>query len=176
MASEVLRQLYEADQDDRTQQRIDWSVVSERDRARRAEIWHLLDTDELQDGWDHYWAAVVLIHGTKATDIECAFELARRAMELEPQSLQIRSFYALAKDRLLLNRGELQWYGTQKVIVNGEVALAPIDPDAVTDEERRAMGVPTLSERNREIDLIKRARAEQRRRQGGQVLFNPKLR
>lgn len=164
MASEALRQLYEGDQDDRMRKRIDWKAVLKRDQERCAEIRYLLAAGEIQDGWDHYWAAVVLIHSNKACDIENAFELARRAVELEPQPQQIRAFYALAKDRLLLSRGEPQWYGTQKIVVDGEVVLAPIDPDAVTDEERTAMGVLTLGERNREINFISRARAEQRRR------------
>lgn len=166
MASEALRLLYEADQADRLQLPIDWAVVSERDKERRAEVRRLLASGEVRDGWDHYWAAVVLIHSHDAADLEDARDLSRRAFELEPAPLQIRAFHALAQDRLLLSRGEPQWYGTQKIVADGEVVLAPIDRGAVTDEERAAMGVATLEERQREIDHINRvsrARAEQRR-------------
>jgi hypothetical protein len=164
MASESLRQLYEADQADRARRPIDWNSLSERDRERRAEVRRLLTAGDLQDGWDCYWAAVVLIHSPEAADLEEACELARHAVGQEPEPLQIRAFYALAKDRLLLSQGKPQWYGTQKVVVAGELELAPIDPDAVTEEERAAMGVLTLEERRRELRLISRARAEQRRR------------
>jgi hypothetical protein len=44
------------------------------------------------------------------------------------------------------------------------LVLAPTDPDAVTEDERAAMGVLTLEERRRELSLIGRARSEQRRR------------
>lgn len=166
MASEKLRQLYEADQADRMQQPIDWKVVSKRDGERRTVVRRLLAEGGLQDGWDYYWAAVVLIHSHEATDLEDALELSRHAVALDSQPLQIRALYAVAKDRLLLSRGQPQWYGTQKVIVDGEVVLAPIDLDVVTDEERTAMGVLTIDERKREIDRINRisrVRTEQRR-------------
>lgn len=162
MANAALRRLYEEDQADRSRQPIDWHSVSARDRERRAEVRKILAGGELHDGWDCYWAAVVLIHGSEAIDLECAFEMARRAFELAPQPLQIRAFYALAKDRLLLSRGEPQWYGTQKAVVNGELVLAPIDPAAVTDEERIAMGVLSLAERYREIRHISSLRGEQK--------------
>ena len=165
MANEALRQLYEEDQADRIQQPIDWMVVSKRDKDRRAEVRRLLSMGEFQDCWDYYWAAVVLIHSYETADLESALELSCRAVELDPQPLQIRALYPVAKDRLLLSRGESQWYGTQKVVLNGDLVLAPIDLDAVTDEERTAMGVLTLAERHREINRINRARAEQRRRE-----------
>jgi hypothetical protein len=166
MASESLRQLYEADQADRAQRPIDWKALAKRDQERRAEVRRLLAAGGFHDGWDYYWAAVVLVHGREMTDLEDACELARRAVALEPEPPQIRAFYALAKDCVLLSQGKPQWYGTQKVVVNGEVELAPIDPDAVTEEDRAAMGVLTLEERRRELGLIRRARAEQRRRTG----------
>jgi hypothetical protein len=162
--SENLRQLYEADQSDRSHRPIDWEALTRRDQERRTQVWRFLAERDLQDGWDCYWAAVVLIHGCEMSDLEKACELARRAVEREPEPLQIRAFYALAKDRLLLSQGKPQWYATQRVVVDGELELAPVDPDAVTEEERTAMGVLTLEERRRELSLISRARAEQRRR------------
>jgi hypothetical protein len=164
VASEALRGLYEADQADRMNHPIDWNVVSKRDRERRVEVRRLLDVGEVQDVWDHYWAAFVLIHSHDVADLEDALRLSRRAVELDPQPLQVRALYPAVKDRLLLSQGEPQWYGTQKVLVGLEVVLAPIDPDMVTDEERTTMGVLTLDERHREINRMNRARAEQRRR------------
>jgi hypothetical protein len=163
VACTTLHQLYVEDQAERLQRPIDWSVLSTRDRERRTKVRRLLAVGELADEWDYYWAAVVLMHGDEV-DREEAFELARRAIEFESRPLQIRAFYALAKDRVLLDRGEPQWYGTQKMIVNDKVVLAPIDSGAVTDEERMAMGVITLVERHQEVDFINRALAEQRRR------------
>jgi hypothetical protein len=164
MSSKVLRELYETDQADRLSHPIDWAVVAPRDWQRRLEVRRLLAAGEAQDGWDHYWAAFVLVHTRDIDDLEESLRLSRRAIELDPNTLQFRALYPIVKDRLLWSRGELQWYGTQKIIVNGELELAPVDPLAVTDEERRAMGVLTLAERKKEIDQINIVRAEQRRR------------
>lgn len=164
MPNDALRQLYEDDQADRSRQPIDWSVISRRDRERRSEVRRLLAAGELRDEWDYYWAAVVLIHSRDAKDLEDAHTLSCMAFELNQKSLQICAFYALSKDRLLISRNQPQWYGTQKVLIEGKLAIAPLEPYAVTDEERTAMGVPTLEQRYQEIDRINRARAEVRRR------------
>jgi hypothetical protein len=167
LSSNKLRQLYDEDQRDRTLQPIDWGAVSTRDRERRKEVRLLQAIGEIKDGWDNYWAAVVLIHSTDTRDIEDSFELAFKAFSLEPNILQIRAFYALAQDRILLSRGEPQWYGTQKIVTDGQVVLASINPDAVTDEERIAMGILTLEERKREISYLNnvhRVSVERRRR------------
>jgi len=54
----------------------------------------------------------------------------------------------MAWDRLLLQKGKPQWYGTQygPSKETGKVQLLPVDETAVTDEERRSLGLPTLAE------------------------------
>jgi len=49
---------------------------------------------------------------------------------------------------LLRRSGKPQWYGTQFELsqTTGKIELAPIDETAVTDDERRACGVPTVEE------------------------------
>lgn len=159
MANAELRELYEADQADRTL-RLSAADIRERDRLRRTEVRRHCAAGTLKDGWDHYWAAVVLLHGEAPVDLDDALSLATRAAELEPEPLQIRALVPVAQDRSLLARGQPQWYGTQKLVADGELVLAPINPGAVSDEERRAAGVLTLEERRQEIAQINRLRPE----------------
>ena len=152
--SELL-EIFRADQEDR-QPKKSKSDPSRgiRDREHRARVRKLREEGRIRTGEDHFRAAVVLLHGRESQDYEEALEIARRGSELEPEQTNLRALCGLIQDRLLLSRGEPQWYGTQRELKDGRVVLCPLDPDAVTDEERRAMGLPTLEERYQELERL----------------------
>jgi uncharacterized protein DUF6624 len=52
---------------------------------------------------------------------------------------------AMLADRLAVQRGGKQRYGTQAKIVEGRIVLDPIDDSAHVDERRAALGMPSLA-------------------------------
>lgn len=63
---------------------------------------------------------------------------------------------AQAWDRVLVKRGKPQWYGTQffKNKSTGKWEMSPTDPAAVTEAQREAMGIPTISETQAHLDAL----------------------
>jgi hypothetical protein len=52
-----------------------------------------------------------------------------------------------------------QWYGTQYVRdTNGKWVLYVMDETAVTDEERAALGVPSLVEAKKRVEIMNSAK------------------
>ena len=95
---------------------------------------------------DFYHAAVVYQHGADATSYRRAHDLARRAVELDPDHSDAKWLTAASWDRYLDESDRPQWYGTQYRCEDGLRRLLPVEEGRVTDEERRALGVPTLAE------------------------------
>lgn len=155
MDDSELSEIFRADQEDRQPEKpkSDPSLRT-RDRERRARVRKLHGEGRIRTGEDHFRAAVVLVHGREIEDYEEALEIARRGSELKPEQTHLRALCGLIQDRLLLSRGEPQWYGTQRQLKDGRVVLCPLDLDAVTDEDRRAMGLPTLEERFQELERL----------------------
>lgn len=143
---ELLR-MFDEDQADRRNQPIDWTVVTPRDEARRRRAAEILDAGGVKEPEDFLHAAFIFQHGEETADYARAEALARRAVELDPEFTRARWMIAAAHDRWLHSRGEPQIYGTQfRKGEDGRWSLDPIDPDAVTDAEREAYGVPPLAE------------------------------
>jgi hypothetical protein len=140
--NDELRAIFEADQDDRRSGR-DWKVTVANDEVRLARTKELVLAGLVQTADDHYRAAFVFQHGPELDDIAHALEHARRAVELgHPRA---RWIAAAAEDRWLVRQDRPQKYGTQLHGVDGRWVMYEVDP-AVTDEERAAMGVPTLAD------------------------------
>ena len=95
---------------------------------------------------DHYHAAMVYQHGADTTSYRLAYEHARRAVERDPDHAEAKWLSAAAWDRYLDESGRAQWYGTQYRCEDGVRRLLPVDEGRVTDDERVALGVPTLAE------------------------------
>lgn len=140
--------LYQADQNDRSgEMPVDaWQEVADRDRDRRERVDSMIAAGELQAADDYFHAAMIFQHGDKPEHYARAHELAMQATELGAIAVPSRWLAAAAKDRHLLSIGEKQWYGTQFSVRDGCWELQPIDTEAVTDEQRREMDVPTLAE------------------------------
>lgn len=141
-----LMALSRADQADRTSE-IDWDVVNQRDKERREKVGVMLAAGAVRTARDYYNAAMVFQHGDTADDYALAFSLATMARKLAPEHPAPKWLSAAAFDRYLLSRNMPQWYGTQsKTYSDGRTELDPVDPKAVSEEQRVALGVPRLQD------------------------------
>lgn len=152
-----LHRMFTEDQADRRSQPIDWSVVTPRDEARRRRAAEILAAGEAKEAEDFFHAAILFQHGSETADYARAEELARKAVEVDPGFDRGRWLIAAAHDRWLHSQGKPQIYGTQfKKGEDGRWSLDPIDPHAVTDAEREALGVPPLAEARRRAEAMNR--------------------
>ena len=156
--------LFQADQAARQAgQPIDWSIVAQEDRTRRARTKQLLDAGALQSADDYYHAAFVFQHGGGPNDFLMAHSLALiAAARGRPDATWIA---AASLDRYLQSIGHRQIYGTQYRTPQGRPATQePYDRTLVPDALRQALGVPSQAEQERqraEFEAQARAREAQ---------------
>lgn len=123
----------------------DMQALDQRALQRAEKVRQLLSDGAVETAADHYHAALVFVQCKRELELELAHQQGLVAAELgEKRGNRVA---AEAFDKLLLKRGLMQRYGTQFVweAVLSSWRLYPIDP-RTTDEERKAMGVPTLAE------------------------------
>ncbi|PCJ54374.1 MAG: hypothetical protein COA79_21900 [Planctomycetota bacterium] len=127
---------------------IDWEIVSKEDTERRMKVTEILKNGEVRSAEDFYNAALIFQHGPSVDDIQLAYSLARISSLLNPDDKDTSWLCAAAWDRHMEYRKRPQWYGTQFTEQDNseEFELYEIDETAVSDAERIASGVPTLSE------------------------------
>ena len=159
-----LYRIYTEDQGDRAggPEKIDWKVVSERDKKRRERVREMLAEGSVKAADDYFHAAMVFQHGDTPDDYQRAHELASKAAEMNPSHRVARWLAAAAKDRYLWSVGKPQIYGTQfkKTSPDGPWTIDPIDETAVSDEDRKKAGVPTLAETRKRLDQMNAAEAK----------------
>ncbi|MCA9700492.1 MAG: hypothetical protein KC431_23395, partial [Myxococcales bacterium] len=149
-----LLQLVEADQADREIETDDWGPIAARDQQRRERVLALDQAGALRTANDFAHAALIFQHGQDPADYERAHAYADRAHALDPQHGLAAWLWAATKDRWLHSKGEPQIYGTQhRMGEDGRWTLEPFDREAVSDEERAALGVPSLAEAEAANDL-----------------------
>ena len=113
----------------------------------------LLDAGEERTPAEKLYAAGCLLDSTDPLEVARASELALAAAEEgDPRGLPLAA-EAIDRERLLL--GDKQRYGTQYFYTEatGRWSLYPWDT-GTTDAERRAMGVPSLSEALDRLDEL----------------------
>lgn len=157
-----LAAIHEADQAARSEPAaIDWKTLAVEDRARRERVMQLLRAGEVKAAVDYYHAAMVYQHGQGLEDIRLAHALATVAMSLEPDEARYRWLVAASWDRIMTTQLQPQWYGTQFQSTPAGMFLYPVADGAVSDQDRQAMGVPTLAEsRDRLADMARMHRLE----------------
>ena len=143
-----LARLMAEDQADRTPddaKSIDWKIVGPRDAARLKRVKELYVQNQLKTGGDYYHAAMILQHGDAADDFLLAHELCVAA--ISKGDTRGRWLAAASEDRFLMNINRPQRFATQFRCdgPNCEFQLYKVD-EGVTDELRRALGVPSLAE------------------------------
>jgi hypothetical protein len=151
-----LARLFTEDQADRSSAgQIDWAKVSVRDEAREIRIKEMLAQGALVTGADHYHAAMILQHAPAADDYLLAHDLC--VIAISKGEMRAKWLAAASLDRLLINVGRAQRFGTQFTSrrMNQAPSLATVDPN-VPDSLRVALDVPTLEEaRKREQEMAK---------------------
>jgi hypothetical protein len=117
----------------------------------------LLAADGLHTANDYYRAALILQHGEAPEDFLLAHEFCVVAMAMGKNDVESASLAAGAEDRFLMNIGRPRRFGTQFRSEGGGPMRLYTVGDGVTDELRRLMGVPPLTEaRAHEAELNKK--------------------
>jgi hypothetical protein len=138
--------MYAEDQAARRVDEIDWAVVSQQDAERRSAVMSILQAGGIKTAQDYYNAAMIFQHGGSAEEIRLAHSFATIASALGSTSAA-NWLKAATWDRLLSRFDQPQWYGTQYVMDDtGNWVLYPVEPDAVTDEQRAEWSVPSLED------------------------------
>jgi len=147
--NEALTGIFEEDQADRDSgfDGIDWDEVNERDADRRQRTLEILRRGEVRTSADFLHAAYVFQHGITVDDYRLALSLSWVASTIDPENEEAKWLTASAWDRLLKEQGQPQWYGTQlERFGDAPWQIYDIQESAVTDEQRKQMGVPPLEE------------------------------
>jgi len=156
-----LTALYQADQAARAKPaEIDWDVLLPEDRKRRDRVIELMRAGAVRTAADHYHAAMVFQHGERLDDIRLAHAMSTIAMSLAPEEKAYRWLTAASWDRIMSTQLQPQWYGTQFQSDDEGVFLYPVAEGAVSDEDRRAMQVPTLAEAHTQLQDIARMQGQ----------------
>lgn len=151
-----LTALYQADQNERqlifrasaARRDVIAAQVWKNDARRIEEVRNLLREHGIATAEDYWHAAFIMQHGENEGDIQLAHSFSIIATELSPGEKKYRWLTAASWDRILTRRKQPQWYGTQFQAEksSGKQVLAPVASGVITDEERKALGVPTLQE------------------------------
>jgi len=146
--NQQLKLAEEADQSDRKkpEAEIDWIVLNARDEARRKQVLAWLQQGKIVTANDFYNAAMIYQHGDNVADYRIANALATVSMTLNPENKHAKWLYAASWDRLLMNSGKPQWFGTQYRFnpKTERFELYAVDLDAVSDQQREEFNVPDL--------------------------------
>jgi TonB family protein len=137
----ALQALADQDQYDRTH---NVAAMGSHDATHQRALRQLMAAGQLHTGTDFFNAAIVLQHADSAQHYRLANEFAKKAVALTPQNREAKTLVAQSWDRYQRSLGQPQWYGTQRLTIDGREYLQPIDTTRVTDAERKALFVYTL--------------------------------
>lgn len=155
--SDELGQIYIADQDDRKESPIDWSVVGRRDRERRERVGELIAAAELRCPVDFFHAAMVYQHGHSPSHYLLAHILATAAaFQGHEPAIKLS---ASTLDRYLGTVGQPQVFGMQlhKMPWEGDFSPEPFDREIVPDFVRQIYNVPSLSDLEARLERMNQA-------------------
>ncbi len=148
-----LRELYQADRDERIAQPRHgtpaYRAMRLRDAQRRQRARAILDAHGATSADDYYHAALLFQHGDAPDEAWQAHLLAVRAAELGSPSA--RWLAAAAYDRWLMYQGKPQKYGTQYTSDGVRQRLWDVEA-STTDAERAEWDVPPLAEQLRKAE------------------------
>jgi len=89
------------------------------------------------------------------------------AMQKAPKGEVLGLFLAYLEDRVRVNDGRKQWYGTLLVVVNGHVKALPIEDEKNVDARRKEVGLEPLAHFIAYEQVAYNNRVRAQRRQGG---------
>lgn len=122
----------------------DFEEIAKGDALRLEQIKKIVTKGSLVTGSDYFNAALVCQHGREFNDYALAHELSVCSMILGYKG---GSWLAAASyDRMLLNMGHRQRFGTQYYMVGGKTILSPIDEMMMNETQRFTVGRRKLSD------------------------------
>jgi hypothetical protein len=136
--------LFISDQKDRKNIRFDKKsmlALRARDEKRRRELGIIMRKKHKFTAEDFYMIAMLYQHGSNISDYKKAVSFARRSMKIGFE--KAKWLFAAATDRLLMNQGKKQRFGTQYLKKDGKWTFHPVNPKT-TDKERAKYNVPAL--------------------------------
>ena len=137
----------------------DWSTIEADDAQRRSQTRELLKEGQLHTGRDFRLAAFVFQHGTRPDDYLLAHTLA--IVALTQGDVEARWIAAATLDRYVHAAGKPQIFGTGFDIRDGTVAHeGPFNGDLISDDLRRALGVPPVAEQVHEYEAARQRMAK----------------
>lgn len=156
-ASDELAEIYIADQGDRKESPIDWSVVGRRDWERRERVGELIAAAELRCPADFFHAAMVYQHGHSPSHYLLAHILATAAAFQGHEPAVKLSASTL--DRYLGTVGQPQVFGTQlrKMPWEGDLSPEPFDREMLPDFVRQLYNVPSLADLEARLERMNQA-------------------
>lgn len=122
----------------------DFERLEREDTSRLKRIKQIVGKGALRTGDDYFNAALVCQHGSEFEDYALAHELSVASMILGHKSGAWLS--AASYDRMLLNMGHRQRFGTQFSIQLGKMFLSPYDGSMINETERKILVGRTLAE------------------------------
>lgn len=132
----TVSELLFADQTDESLQLPSDKIKANRE-ARMAKLDKIIECDQIESAWGWRKASSLASQSNEERDLYRAMEYANRASQLEPESRAAQLMAATAYDRILVSRGQLQWYGTQ---YKGKTLL-PIARCVISNDIRRYIGI-----------------------------------
>ncbi len=129
--------------------------ASSAERRRRCDrVLEMEAQGYLTDERAYFLAGLVMICGETVADFRHAHRFARRATELGDE--RAWTLRAMAWDRLLIELGQPQHFGTQIIRIGGRWLLGEVNP-RVTDWERALFGVPPLYVQLQRVEELQRS-------------------
>jgi len=145
--SKVLLEMYQTDQKSRNHENVDWEMLAVQDERHRTIVMRIIDLELLQTSKDHFHAAMIMQHGDESNDYKLAMQLATRAYRLDSTDNISLWLASAAEDRYLQSIGKPQIWGTQlQTDSNGIWTYEPFDKNKISDAERIARGIGSISE------------------------------
>ena len=151
--NQKLKRIFAQDQHERKYFKKYQSVMGKNDKKRRSETKKIIDKNLLKTATDYFMAGMIFQHGDKPEDYIFTQKLALKSAKLGEE--QGKWLYAASTDRLLVNQGKKQKYGTQYhgVVIKDKktgkekmkMKLYPIDK-RTTDKLRTEYNVPPLKQ------------------------------
>lgn len=142
---ESIKDVYNQDQKDR--EKMDWdskkdvALIDKKDKERIEYARYLLDKGEITTKQDLFYAAMLFHHSENLSDLTIALSLSYLSISMGYSDG--KWLYARALDRLLLDIGHPQKFGTQFEEKDGKWFLCEYKK-STTDEERKLYEVPPL--------------------------------
>ena len=152
-ASGELAGIFVADQSDRKQRPIDWSIVGRRDRERRERVAELIAAGQVRCPVDLYRAALAYQHGYSPRHYLVAHILATAAAFQGHEAAVKLSASTL--DRYLQRIGRPQVLGTLPGEDNW--TLEPFDREMLPDFVRQLYNVPSLADLEVRVERMNQA-------------------